>query len=300
MNGFEKMTVAVLLSAAVLAGVACSDGSSDSGYSYDDNNNNNQDNIDQDLQQYIFIRHRFVEPTAEIHRSDDKATKQTFASKVRTAIDQYMENKEFDLRYAVIMCEPDGNFLAQTLTNVIDNTPERAVFDTQLKYNLENYSKFMGAILYKIDQSYGNDYSKFQACYSKLAYRAYNDSLGYLQDTNTPSKQELTEIDAKLQAKGVATDYNSVEQCLKGLLDVAAQNGNVSANTLVDAVNLCLLHEGMYGARDLCASAGFQPGVGWLQAPTLEQRTSETLRSKISMDYREIVYGTRQDLTNGL
>lgn len=31
MNGFEKMTVAVLLSAAVLAGVACSDGGSDSG-----------------------------------------------------------------------------------------------------------------------------------------------------------------------------------------------------------------------------------------------------------------------------
>lgn len=143
----------------------------------------------------------------------------------------------------------------------------------------------MGAILYKLDPRCGKTYNTFQACYNKLAYRAYNDSLGYLQDGNTPSKNELPDIDKTLNELGVNPEYNDVESCLYNLLSNAATRTDVSTKTLVDAVNLCLLHEGMYGVRDLCASAGFQPGVGWLQAPTLDRRTSSAFESNIFGEY---------------
>ncbi len=104
-----------------------------------------------------------------------------------------------------------------------------------------------------------NDYRVFEACYSMLAHRSYNDSLGNLKDSqNLQFNQEKASLEQDLQRLEVAKDYNNVESRLNNLLQTAAARSGVSVGTLQEAVNLSLLNASLWGARDLAASSGFQ------------------------------------------
>ena len=92
-----------------------------------------------------------------------------------------------------------------------------------------------------------------------MANRSYNDSLGYRKDsTNLAFNQEKASIDADLTRLGVPTDYNNVDAQLDNVLQTASLRSGVSVGALRDVVNLSLMNAGLWGARDLAASAGFQ------------------------------------------
>ncbi|MDE6704874.1 MAG: hypothetical protein K2J81_03110 [Treponemataceae bacterium] len=83
--------------------------------------------------------------------------------------------------------------------------------------------------------------------------------MGHLKDSaNLEFNQEKAAIDAELTRLGVPTDYNNVETRLYNLLKIAEQRSGVSVDALRDVVNLSLMNAGLWGARDLAASAGFQ------------------------------------------
>ncbi|MDE6349901.1 MAG: hypothetical protein K2K67_02715 [Treponemataceae bacterium] len=224
-----------------------------------------------DPESYIFLRHRFAEENATIHNAGSTATKLAWSNKHFNDAKAYMLQKVADFKNKVYNSEPNGNFLQAICNEAFVNNNGKpydgfgsAEIDPSLAQNNLNYSKFLGAINAKITAATGTDvdYPIFEACYSMLAVRSYNDSLGYLKDSpNLKLNKEKSVIAEDLQRLGVsysANNYNNVEFRLNNLLETASKKTGVSVETLQDAVNLSLLNASLWGARDLAASAGFQ------------------------------------------
>lgn len=220
----------------------------------------------EDPDSYIFLRHRFVEENATIPSGSDARI--AWSNKHFTDARSYMLQKVADFKHRVCDLEPDGNFL-ETICNEVfvdaNGMPYDGYGSLDMDINLQqndlNYGNILGAIAAKTTASTGNDidYEVMETCYSMLAHRSYNDSLGYLKDSqNLPFNQEKASIENDLQRLNIAKDYNNVESRLNNLLQTAAARSGVSVGTLQEAVNLSLLNAGLWGARDLAASAGFQ------------------------------------------
>lgn len=220
-----------------------------------------------DPDSYIFLRHRFAEENATIPSGSD--AKLAWANKHFTDARSYMLQKVIDFKHKVRDLEPDGNFL-ETICNEVfvdaNGMPRDGYgsmdMDNNIQQNDLDYGNFLGAVAAKVTGGIpgaGTDYEVFEACYTMLAHRSYNDSLGYLKDSqNLKFNQEKASIEEDLQRLGVAKDYNNVESRLNSLLEIAAQRSGVSVGALQDVVNLSLMNAGLWGARDLAASNGFQ------------------------------------------
>lgn len=266
-NYFSKGVKVGVLTAAVLMGaVGCQNVADDQ---------QEQEQL-QDLESYIFLRHRFAEENATISSGDSEKAKIAWSNKHFKHIKDYMSEKVADFKHKVRDLEPAGNFLQPICDEVWINKwgdefdgyeNGGSGLDPIVGYNNYDYTKFMGAIGAKLtmanNMSYV-EYKKFEAHYAALAVRAYNDSLGSLHDSDRfQFNRERQEINAALQGEPVnahylATDYTLVEQKLLSMLNSVSLETGVSVNTLVDAVNLNLLNISMWGARDLSATAGFQ------------------------------------------
>ena len=220
-----------------------------------------------DPESYIFLRHRFMEENATI--PDGTENKLAWSKQHYTAARNYMLQKVADFKHKVCDLEPDGNFLETICNEVFVNANGQPYngygsneMDENIGQNKLGYSNLLGAVAAKVTGGIpgdSKDYDIFETCYTKLANRSYNDSLGYRKDsTNLAFNQEKASIDADLTRLGVPTDYNNVEAQLDNLLQTASLRSGVSVGALRDVVNLSLMNAGLWGARDLAASAGFQ------------------------------------------
>ena len=267
-NYFSKGVKVGVLTAAVLMGaVGCQNVADDQ---------QEQEQF-QDLDSYIFLRHRFAEENATISSGDSEKAKIAWSNKHFKNITDYMSEKVADFKHKVRDLEPAGNFL-QPLCDEIwaDKWGDEfngyenggSGLDLMIDRNNLNYTKFLGAMGSKLVIDGGCvstiDFEKLKAHYAALAVRAYNDSLGSLHDSDRfQFNRERQEINAALQGESVnapylATDYTLVEQKLLSMLNSVSCGTGVSVDTLIDAVNLNLLNASMWGARDLAATAGFQ------------------------------------------
>lgn len=221
-----------------------------------------------DPDSYIFLRHRFAEENATIPSGSD--AKLAWANKHFTDARSYMLQKVIDFKHKVRDLEPDGNFL-ETICNEVfvdaNGMPRDGYgsmdMDNNIQQNDLDYGNFLGAVAAKVTggvtETTDFDIEAFENCYTLLALRSYNDSLGYLKDSpNLKFNQEKASIQADLARLGIPQDYNNVESRLNSLLEIAAQRSGVSVGALQDVVNLSLMNAGLWGARDLAASAGFQ------------------------------------------
>ena len=55
-----------------------------------------------------------------------------------------------------------------------------------------------------------------------------------------------------------ANDYREIEDALYDMLRTVSNKSGISLQTLIDTVDLSLLHVGLWGARDLGAKSGIQ------------------------------------------
>ena len=262
------MRAALMLGMCGLLG--CSGGMDDESTYQGGNNNNNQEgqNQNDELDSYIFLRHRFVAENATIPNGSD--ARLAWANKHFNDACSYMLQKVVDFKHKVYDLEPDGNFLQAICDEVFvdaNGMPRDGYgspdMDLNIFQNRSDYGNLLGAVAAKVtggvNENTDLDYETFKTCYTMLAHRSYTDSLGYLKDSqNLKFNQEKASIEEDLQRLDIATDYNNVESRLDDLLETAAQRSGVSVDALRDVVNLSLMNAGLWGARDLAASAGFQ------------------------------------------
>ena len=270
MKRFAKIAVGIgALTAAVLLGVNCAQNSSDDSY-YDDNQNKQDE-----LESYYFLRHAFMEENASIDPNASTATKAAWSSQHYIAARAYMKDKILAFEERVEQETTDDIFIKPMLEEGITwGGRERNYYlDTnQVDFFLSSNSLVFPYILGAISGKYAfaggefnrDNYDDFIAHYNALAIRAYNDSLGTLRDSKTlPFNQERGKINSGLfnapsRPSYAANDYEKVEGALYKMLQTVAQDSGVSLQTLVDAVNLSLLHTSLWGARDLAAQSGIQ------------------------------------------
>lgn len=274
MNSLKKVLMCLSVFAVIFMSFSCRNAS-------DDESGDTDSNLD--LESYIFLRHRFAEENATISSGDSEKDKLAWSKKHFDNAKDYMIEKVADFKHKVRDLEPEGNFLQPICDEVWTGVHGDDVngyenggsgIDPILGYNNSNYSKFLAATVAKLmlideprnpDVKYNYDeYEKFAAHYAALAVRSYNDSLGRLRDSDKLTlNQERDAINTTLQSEPVnatyrATDYTLVEQNLRSMLERVSRKTGVSVDTLIDAVNLNLLNVGMWGARDLGTTAGFQ------------------------------------------
>ena len=270
MKRFAKIAAWIgALTVAVLLGVNCAQNSSDDSY-YDDNQNKQDE-----LESYYFLRHAFMEENASIDPNASTATKAAWSSQHYIAARAYMKDKILAFEERVDRETTDDNFIKQILNSseTWKNHERNNYLDSnQVDYFLLSNSLIfpygLGAIGGKYaftDNEFNRDnYDYFIAHYNAWAIRAYNDSLGTLRDSKTlPFNQERGKINSGLfnapsRPSYAANDYEKVEGALHEMLQAVAQDSGVSLQTLVDAVNLSLLNTSLWGARDLAAQSGIQ------------------------------------------
>lgn len=311
MNSLKKALACLSALAVIFISFSCrnaSDGGSDSDSESDRN---------LDLESYIFLRHRFAEENAEISYEASDADKLAWSKQHFADARDYMIEKVADFKHKVRDLEPEGNFLQpicdEIWTGVHGNDFHGyenggSGIDPILNRNDIDYSKFLGAIGAKLDVSNNMDYleyEKFEAHYAALALRAYNDSLGTLHHSERfQLNKERGAINNALigavYADYAASDHDNVEKGLKKMLENVSRETGVSVDTLIDAVNLNLLNVGMYGARDLGATAGVQlSSADKLLRPQLRNLTYKDLVHNVGiyeMSYR-VKYRDEQQQT---
>lgn len=270
MKRFAKIAAGIgALTAAVLLGVNCAQNSSDDSY-YDDNQNKQDE-----LESYYFLRHAFMEENASIDPNASTATKSAWSSQHYIAARAYMKDKILAFEERVEQETTDDNFIKKVLnsSDTWENHERNNYLDSnQIDYFLLSNNLVFPYVLGAIGGKYAftggefnrDNYDNFIAHYNALAIRAYNDSLGILRDSKTlPFNQERGKINSGLfnapsRPSYAANDYEKVEGALYEMLQTVAQDSGVSLQTLVDAVNLSLLNTSLWGARDLAAQSGIQ------------------------------------------
>lgn len=278
-NYFTKGLKIGTLTTAVLMGAGC-DTVQDNGPKYD-----YRVNYDEDLEQGIFLRHRFAGKDEKItHIDDTTEARIAWANQRYADAVSYMRKKVADFQDQVNNVEPAGNFLQPICAEVFTDDHGRPTdwldypnMDDILRGSNLRYSRFLGAVVAKVVNAYiddygtRDDYDTFKDCYGLLATRAYNDSLGYLKDSPTLKlNQQKAEFEADLQRLGIENNDNEIEASLNNLLRTVSEKTDVSLATLQDVVNLLLLNASMRGARDLGAEAYVQiSSASNLQRPKL-------------------------------
>ncbi|MCH5150874.1 MAG: hypothetical protein J1G30_09430 [Spirochaetales bacterium] len=255
-NYFQKGIKVGALATAVLMNAGCDPMAKDNQDTYQ------AVDYDQGLYQYIFLRHRFVEQDGEIHFDDKDKDKIAWANRHFNDAVAYMREKIADLQHKIYDLEPAGNFLQPICDEIFKDY--KGDPDDGLNFDdLENilgqsdykYSNLVGATIAKAEVP---SYYMFQACYAMLGLRAYNDSLGYLHDSPTlPFNQERNRILQNMDSYNLGMNDTAAEACISQMIQAAAANTGVSEETLRDVINLGLLNAGLWGARDLGATAGF-------------------------------------------
>ena len=272
------------LSAAVLMNSGCAQSGSSNHY-----NGGVIENPDQNLESYYFLRHAFMEENAAIDRNASDAQKLAWGEQHFNAARTYLQEKTaaFEDRLAT---EPADNFLKTIYEKQLDYLKDAngnrinyfekiPTVDNFLNLNNLVFPYVLGGISAKLvtigDPSTVENYQNFKAHYNALALRAYNDSLGSLRNSDTlPYNQERFDINYDLFARTDNTysidDPDQIETTLYNMLQTVANKTGVSTETLVDTVNLSLLHASLWGARDLAAQSGFQlSSTGKLYRPDL-------------------------------
>ena len=288
-----------------MATVGCATPNDNGGYEWEDQ--------EQGLESLYFIRHRFMEENATVGNltTTDELIDWSYQHYKPAAA--YMEQKVIDLKTQLTNETARDNFLKPVFDErfVNDaggfNTGIIYKVDETLSFNNIAYSFLMGAIGAKyviaVDGSYP-EYNNFTSYYNVLSLRNYNDSLGVLRnDTNLPFNREsetlyntVKAIDGNdnIGANGSQEFYNNVETKLHEILQTVANYTGVSMQTLVDTVNLSLLNDSLWGARDLgVTQAGFQLSNSntRLEKPNndIDKLTSTTHRSPMSAAYGRYV-----------
>lgn len=286
-NYFTKGLKIGALTTAVLMGAGC-DTVQDNGPKYD-----YRVNYDQDLEQGIFLRHRFAGKDEKItHIDDTTEARIAWANQRYADAVSYMRKKVADFQDQVNNVEPAGNFLQPICAEVFVDDQGKPTdwldypnMDDILSGSNLRYSRFLGAVAAKVVNAYiddygtAEDYSTFEVCYTLLATRAYNDSLGYLKDSPTLKlNQQKADTEADLQRLGIENNDSEIEASLNNLLRTASEKTGVSLATLQDVVNLSLLNASMRGARDLGAEAYVQiSSEKTLQIPVLKKMEKRNL-----------------------
>ena len=310
-NTFGKGIKIGMLSAALAMGaVGCKANVDEPGYDYVE---------ETPLETYYFARHRFASENTvnELVQQDlDEKEKIAWANKHYAAAKDYMLPKVEDLMRKVAT-ENDGvNFLHRACQEVFtyyDGTYGYKGFsgylDKDLSFNNRAYSYLVGSICAKFvfgvaeqegREATAEDYENFLSLYNTLALRSYNDSLGNMQnDTTFPFNQERDRIEAAVANNqgspaytANAQDLRNVEDTLKKALTLVANETGVSLQTLTDAVNLSLLNNSLWGARDYVGTkTGIQlsANVAAVQGrdSSLDKLTVQKYRSPMSSGYSD-------------
>lgn len=290
-----KLTVilGLLLVGTVLFSIACSQSTTNS--SYEDDNGGDKDDqnkigsVTQDLQSqsYIFARHRFMNADETMTSSESKETKIAWSNARYNEANDYMKTQIADLKNKI---DTDAN--AEFLSTIFyDNFKNAGGYytdgfdsdiDDSLTFANPGLHEMLGAISGKFatatikngtytNYEYNSDvYGNFNAHYDVLALRAYKDSLGFLrEDDHLPFNQEQSTINNTLEQQATklgnniysassAQDTNAVEDKLYSMLELVARETGVRMDTLQAVVNVSLLNNSLWGARDLGARAGIQ------------------------------------------
>lgn len=276
-NYFQKGIKVGALATAVLMNAGCDPMAKDNQDTYQ------AVDYDQGLYQYIFLRHRFVEQDGEIHFDDKDKDKIAWANRHFNDAVAYMREKIADLQHKIYDLEPAGNFLQPICDEFfkdykgdLDDGLNYATIDGILGHSDYKYSNLVGATIAKAEVP---SYYMFQV----LGLRAYNDSLGYLHDSPTlPFNQERNRILQNMDSYNLGMNDTAAEACISQMVQAAAANTGVSEETLRDVINLGLLNAGLWGARDLGASAGLQ----------LTSKNSLVSPSWNKLSYQEFVQNT--------
>lgn len=293
-------------------------------------NQNNDDNQDQNLKSYYFLRHAFMEENAAVDRNASEAEKLAWSSRHFNAARTYLQEKAAAYENRLDNEVANGNSFLKELYdnsypinfdngNRINYLQNSIYIDRFLAYNNLVYPYVLGGIGAKLvtmgDPSTVKNYEDFKAHYNALALRAYNDSLGSLRDSkDLPYNQERFEINYDLFARTDNSydidNHQQIETTVYNMLQTVANKTGTSIEALVDTVNMSLLHVSLWGARDLGAQSGLQlSDTGRLDRPDFNTlpylNTKECLLNleygyadQIHKDQRE--YNEQQQQQNGL
>ena len=271
-----------------------------------------------DLESFYFARHSFAnEDVVNEVLDNDLSLKEkiAWANKHYTEIQDYMLPKAKDLLSKLGMENNGNNFLmpyARTRFAYYDGSYGNPGFHGNLvediSYN-RNYSALVGAIGAKFTSGIAKqegreidvaDYENFENIYNVLALRSYNDSLGSQQgSTDFPFNQQRNKIETAVvnnrgsQAFSVtnAQDYDQIETVLKKALMLVAANTGVSLEILTDVVNMSLLNNSLWGARDYIGTqtnSTLSSNVGRVESPdftTYGKMTTTTYTNNMRSDY---------------
>lgn len=310
-NTFGKGIKIGMLSAALAMGaVGCKANVDEPGYDYVE---------ETPLETYYFARHRFATENMVnevVGQNLDKKEKIAWANKHYNEAKDYMLPKVESFLDKVRTENNGDNFLQPICREVFTyydnsygNTGFHGSIDEDVVFNNRAYNNVLGVIAAKFvsgvtkqegTETYNENYENFLAVYNTLALRSYNDSLGNMKnDTAFPFNQERGSIETAVTNNQGSQDYTAnpqnlrnVEDTLKKALQLVSANMGVSLQTLTDAVNLCLLNNSLWGARDYLGNqTGLQLTnyVGDVKAPdyTVEKLTMRAYRTHISTTYNQ-------------
>ena len=288
MKKLRKLSVLVLLAAGfALAFSGCSNTKDESGTEQggDKDDQNKIGSVTQDLQSYRFVRHRFMNADETIDSSYDADYKLAWSNARFNEAYPYMKQQLINLKNKIDK-EPAGNFLATAFYDeFLDNTASyfpATEIDIDLNSTYTSIHYVLGTIGGKFataaqkNNLYPDAYpyqiaDNFTAHYGVLALRAYQDSLGsQLNNTSTFTfsgeqntinntlEQQATKLGNYAYSASSAQDTNAVEDKLYSMLELVARETGVSVDTLQAVVDMSLLTNSLWGARDLGARSGIQ------------------------------------------
>ena len=272
-----------------------------------------------DLESFYFARHSFAnEDVVNEVLDNDLSLKEkiAWANKHYTEIQDYMLPKAKDLLSKLGMENNGNNFLmpyARLDFAYYDGSYGNPGFSGNLvddiKFNNIGYPRLVGAIGAKFTSGIAKqegraidyaDYENFENIYNILALRSYNDSLGNQQgSTDFPFNQQRNEIETAVvnnqgsQAFSVtnAQDYDQIETIFKKALILVEANTGVSLETLTDVVNMSLLNNSLWGARDYIGTqtnSTLSSNVGRVESPnftTYGKMTKRTHNNNMQVGY---------------